>query len=80
MSDARKLAELGMSPVLAKELMAIILDNIAGSGDFATAVEAAITNESDVQDAVTAAVAAKTEIAALTSGSNAAAIVAALQA
>lgn len=66
MSDARKLAELGMSPVLAKELMAIILDNIAGSGDFATAVSNAV--------------AAKAEIAALDAQSSAAAIVAALQA
>ena len=65
MSDARKLAELGMSPVLAKEVAAQI-------------AAAAGTPYTDA-DAV-AAVAAKTEVAALDAQSTAADIVAALQA
>jgi hypothetical protein len=66
MADVRRLCELGMVPELAKEVAAQIEAAAAG----ATYTDA---------DAV-AAVAAKTEVAALDSESDTAAIVAALQA
>lgn len=71
MADATRLVELGMPPELAKEVAAQI------SGVIATVPWA---NVSGAQAGVEAAVSAKTEIAALTGGSNAAAIVTALQA
>lgn len=65
MTNVDKLVALGMAPELAAAVVAQI-----------TAVSDAIPTASEINDAVSA----KTEIAALTSGSNAAAIVAALQA
>lgn len=67
MADVRRLVELGMVPELAKEVAAQIVAAVsADSPEFAAAVEAAV--------------AAKTEIAALTGSSTAANIVTALQA
>lgn len=65
MTNVDKLVALGMAPELAAAVVAQI-----------TAVSDAIPTAAEINDAVSA----KTEIAALTSGSNAAAIVAALQA
>ena len=71
LSNAERLMRLGVSAELAKEL----------ADQIAAAVSAvAWANVTGSQAGVEAAVAAKTEIAALTSGSNAADIVAALQA
>ncbi len=72
MADARRLIELGMVPELAAEVAAQI----------AAAAGAAVAwgNVTGTQDGVESAVATKTEIAALTSDSDAADIVAALQA
>ena len=71
LSNAERLMRLGVSADLAKEL----------ADQIAAAVSAvAWANVTGSQAGVEAAVAAKTEIAALTSGSNAADIVAALQA
>lgn len=72
MADVRRLVELGLPPELAKEIAAQI-EAAAGS----TVAWADVTGS---QAGVETAVSAKTEIAALTSGSDAAAIVAALQA
>lgn len=70
-SNAERLMRLGVSAELTKEL----------ADQIAAAVSAvAWANVTGSQAGVEAAVAAKTEIAALTSGSNAADIVAALQA
>lgn len=65
MTNVDKLVALGMAPELAAAVVAQIA---AVSADIPTASE------------INAAVSAKTQIAALTSGSDAAAIVAALQA
>lgn len=62
--DVRRLVELGMVPELAKEI-ANMIDTAA-----------AAYTDADAQNAI----ATKTEVAALTSGSDAAAIVAALKA
>lgn len=71
MADVRRLVELGMVPELAKEVAAQI--------DAAVAA-VAWANITGAQAGVEAAVAAKTEIAALTGSSTAANIVTALQA
>lgn len=72
MADVRRLMALGMPGELAKEIAAQI--DAAGGGSVAWG------DVTGSQAGVEVAVAAKTEIAALTSGSDAAAIVAALQA
>ncbi len=72
MADVRRLCELGMPPELAKE--------VAKQIDAAATSTVAWGDVAGAQAGVEAAVAAKTEIAALTSGSDAEAIVAALQA
>lgn len=71
MTKAEALVHLGMPAELAKQLAAWIES---------PAASVAWANVTGAQAGVEAAVAAKTEIAALTSGSNAADIVAALQA
>lgn len=71
MADVRRLTALGMAPELATE----VADQI--TTDTASIAWADVTG---TQAGVEAAVAAKTEIAALTAGSTAAQIVAALQA
>lgn len=73
MADVRRLVELGMVPELAKEVAAQI-EAAAGGGSVAWG------DVTGTQAGVEAAVAAKTEIAALDSESTAADIVAALQA
>lgn len=71
MADARRLIELGLPPQLATEL-ANQIDGVIGDVPWA--------NISGAQDGVEAAVAAKTEIAALTGSSTADNIVTALKA
>lgn len=71
LSNAERLMRLGVSAELAKELSAQIAEAVSA---------VAWANVTGSQAGVEAAVAAKAEIAALTSGSNAADIVAALQA
>lgn len=72
LSNAQKFINLGMPADLAKVLAEAIESSVVDSIAWA--------NVTGSQAGVEAAVAAKTEIAALTSGSDAAAIVAALQA
>ena len=72
MADVRRLTALGMSPELATEVAAQI--------DAAAAATVAWADVTGTQAGVEAAVAAKTEIAALTGSSTAANIVTALQA
>lgn len=72
MADVRRLCELGMPTELAKE--------VARQIDAAAGGSVVWSEISGTQAGVEAAVAAKSEIAALTSSSDAEAIVAALQA